>query len=136
MTNVASRVPDRPAIVWRDQSLTFEEFVGRTRKFANLLVARWSGHVRERQALQRWESGQDHLAICMRNRPEWLEVMLGSYEARIAPFNVNYRYVEDELVQVLRAGSPRAVVFEAVYRASSDRSRAQGTRLRLADSGR
>jgi acyl-CoA synthetase (AMP-forming)/AMP-acid ligase II len=51
----------------------------------------------------------------MRNRPEWLEVMLGSYEARVAPFNVNYRYVEDELVQVLQAGSPRAVVFEALY---------------------
>ena len=27
--------------------------------------------------------------------------MLGAFRARVAPFNVNYRYVEDELVYLL-----------------------------------
>ena len=37
----------------------------------------------------------------MTNSNEYLEGMLGAYAARVAPFNVNYRYVADELVYLL-----------------------------------
>ena len=47
----------------------------------------WPGH----------ESGQDHLALYLHNGNEYLEGMLGGYRARVAPFNVNYRYVAEEL---------------------------------------
>ena len=35
------------------------------------------------------------------NGNEYLEGMLGAYKARVAPFNVNYRYVEEELRYLL-----------------------------------
>ena len=61
------------------------------------------------------ESGQDHLGIYLRNGNEYLEAMIGSYRARVAPFNVSYRYVEDELrlpahrLEGAGAGVPRRV---------------------------
>ena len=51
----------------------------------------------ERSDLAGHESGQDHLGLYLYNGNEYLEGMLGAYKARVAPFNVNYRYVEEEL---------------------------------------
>ena len=41
--------------------------------------------------------------------------MLGSYKARVAPFNVNYRYVEEELTYLLRDAQARALVYHAEF---------------------
>ena len=59
------------------------------------------GEVTPRDQLGGHESGQDHLAIYLHNGNEYLEAMLGSYKARVAPFNVNYRYVAEELRYLL-----------------------------------
>jgi 3-oxocholest-4-en-26-oate---CoA ligase len=115
LSSVALRVPDRPAIVWRDSVRSYRDLLGRTRRFANVLVSQGLGTVRPRSELMNWESGQDHVAVCMRNRPEWLEVLLGCAEARSVAFNVNYRYVEDEFVQVLKPARPSAIVFESAF---------------------
>lgn len=48
---------------------------------------------RERSELAAHESGQSHLGLYLANGNEYLEAMLGAYQARVAPFNVNYRYV-------------------------------------------
>ena len=40
-------------------------------------------------------------ALYMTNANEYVEGMLGAFRARVAPFNVNYRYVSDELVYLL-----------------------------------
>jgi 3-oxocholest-4-en-26-oate---CoA ligase len=39
--------------------------------------------------------------------------MLGSYRARVAPFNVNYRYVGEELRYLLNDARPRALIYHA-----------------------
>ena len=44
----------------------------------------WRLH-RERAELAGWESGQDHVALALYNGNEYLEGMLGSYRARVAP---------------------------------------------------
>jgi fatty-acyl-CoA synthase len=41
--------------------------------------------------------------------------MLGAYKARVAPFNVNYRYVADELVYLLANASADAVMYHARF---------------------
>src|SRR6056297_561422 len=41
--------------------------------------------------------------------------MLGAYKARLAPFNVNYRYVDEELVYLLNNARARAIVFHAEF---------------------
>jgi 3-oxocholest-4-en-26-oate---CoA ligase len=104
---------DREAIVWRDRRLTFADVAERSRRLASYLHGRGLTVHRERSELQRWESGQDHLALALYNGNEYLEGMLGSYRARVAPFNVNYRYVGEELRYLLDDARPRALVLHS-----------------------
>lgn len=112
---VAAAYPDRDCIISSRQRLTYGQFNERTRRLGNYLVGRGLGLHTDRADLSGWESGQDHLAIYMYNRPEYLEAMYGAYKARTAPFNVNYRYVEEELVYLFRDSGARAVVYEAAF---------------------
>ena len=98
---VAEAVPDRECLVFRGRRLSFGDVTDRTRRLANYPLDRGLGLHRERSELQPWESGQDHLALYLYNGNEYLEGMLGAYKARVAPFNVNYRYVEQELIYLL-----------------------------------
>ena len=41
--------------------------------------------------------------------------MLGAYLARVAPFNVNYRYVDDELLYLLNDSDATALIYQARY---------------------
>ena len=110
---VAEAVADREAIVFRDRRITYRQLTERTRRFANFLVARGLGAHTEREALADWDSGQDHLGIYLYNGNEYLEAMLGAFKARLAPFNVNYRYVDEELVYLLNDAATKALVFHS-----------------------
>ena len=112
---VAAAVPDRECIVWRDRRLTWADVTARTRRLANLLLDHGLGAVGDPVSAQPWESVQDHLALYLTNGNEYLEGMIGAYKARIAPFNVNYRYVADELVYLFGDARPRAVIFHGRY---------------------
>ena len=70
---------------------------------------------RERAGLAGHESGQEHLALYLYNGNEYLEGMLGAFMARVAPLNVNYRYVEEELLYLFRNSGARAVVYHAEF---------------------
>ena len=94
---VAAAVPDREALVFGDRRFTFGQLADRTRRLASYLHEQGLGCHTERDQLGRHESGQDHVALYMYNGNEYIEGMLGCYKARAAPFNVNYRYVEEEL---------------------------------------
>src|SRR5512139_3928583 len=98
---VAAAVPDRECVVWRDRRLSYAEITERTRRLANHLLGRGLGVRAERATLGGHESGQAHLACYLHNGNEYLEAMLGAYKARVAPFNVNYRYVTEELRYLL-----------------------------------
>ena len=67
-----------------------------------------SARSRARTSSAGHESGQDHLAIYLHNGNEYLEAMVGSYKARVAPLNVNYRYVAEELEYLLTDSGARA----------------------------
>jgi fatty-acyl-CoA synthase len=104
---------DREAIVWRDRRLTFADVADRSQRLAAYLHGRGLTVRRERPDLERWESGQDHVALALYNGNEYLEGMLGAYRARVAPFNVNYRYVGEELRYLLNDARPRALVLHS-----------------------
>src|SRR3984957_6493649 len=104
---------DRECIVWRDRRLSYGDLQERSRRLASYLHGRGLGLNRERADLQGWESGQDHLALALYNGNEYLEGMLGSYRARVAPFNVNYRYVGEELQYLLDDAKPRAMILHS-----------------------
>jgi len=104
---------DRECIVWRDRRLTYRQVQERSRRLASYLHGRGLTLHQERRELRGWESGQDHVALALYNGNEYLEGMLGSYGARVAPFNVNYRYVGEELRYLLDDARPRALVLHS-----------------------
>ena len=110
---IAEAVPDREAIVFRDRRFTYRQFTERTRRLANFLAGHGLGLHTERADLEDWESGQDHLGIYLYNGNEYLEAMVGAYKARVAPFNVNYRYVDEELIYLLNDAETKALVFHS-----------------------
>src|SRR3954466_6616612 len=112
---VAGAAPDRECIVWRDRRLTWADVTARTRRLANLLLDHGLGTVRGDAPAEPWESGQDHLALYLTNGNEYLEGMIGAYKARVAPFNVNYRYVEEELTYLLKDAGARAIIYSGAF---------------------
>ncbi len=112
---VSARIPEREAIIWRDRRITFSQLTDRTRRLGNYLRAHGMGHHIERANLKNWESGQDHLALYLHNGNEFIEGMLGAYKARVAPFNVNYRYINEELSYLLNDASASGIIYHSTY---------------------
>ncbi|OBK27958.1 acyl-CoA synthetase [Mycobacterium asiaticum] len=112
---VAAANPDREAIVFGDRRLSFAQVEQRARRFARALHDWGLGVRRERSELAPHESGQSHLGLYLANCNEFLEAMMGSYLARVAPFNVNYRYVADELVYLIDNAHADALVYQARF---------------------
>jgi 3-oxocholest-4-en-26-oate---CoA ligase len=112
---VTDAVGDRECIVWRDRRLSFAEVRSRRNRLAQYLHTRGLGVHRQRDELAGWESGQDHLALYLHNGNEYLEGMLGAFAARVAPFNVNYRYVAEELRYLLNDAAARAIVYHSAF---------------------
>ena len=107
---IAAAVPEREAMVWRDRRITWAESGERVRCFANLLADHGLGIHGDPADAAPWDSVQDHLGIYMYNAPEYLEGVLGAHLARLAPFNLNYRYTGAELSQLLTDARPRPAV--------------------------
>jgi fatty-acyl-CoA synthase len=128
---IADAFPDRECLVTPARRFTFSETRTRMRRLANVLHAHGLGCHREREELANHESGQDHLGIYMLNCPEYVEAMLGAYRARVAPFNVNYRYVDDELLYLLQDSDCAAIVYQARYAPTLARLRDRLPKLRL-----
>ncbi len=113
---VASRVPTRDCIVFRDRRLTFGDVDRRSCQLAHVLHDRGLGARSEgRGGLAGHESHQDHLAIYAYNCNEYLQTMLGCFKARVVPVNINFRYVAEELLYVLRDSGARAVVYQSAF---------------------
>jgi|AP95_1055475.scaffolds.fasta_scaffold05512_2 fatty-acyl-CoA synthase len=112
---IGTTVPEREAIVFGDRRLTYGELRDRSRRLANALLARGLGVRQPRCELSGHESGQDHLAIYCYNGNEYVEAMLGAFKARVAPLNVNYRYVAEELLYLLTDSQARAIVYHAEF---------------------
>ncbi len=112
---IAGAIPEREAVVFRDRRFSFAQLAERTRRLANVLVDRGLRVHAERSALQGHESGQDHLALYLYNGNEYIEGMLGAFRARVAPFNVNYRYVDEELLYLFQNSRAKAVLYHAEF---------------------
>jgi acyl-CoA synthetase (AMP-forming)/AMP-acid ligase II len=116
---VAAAIPDRECLVWRDRRIRWSESADRTRRLAGVLHAHGLG-VRGTPS-EPWSSHHDHLALYLHNGPEYLEGLVGAHKARVAPFNVNYRYVDDELGYLFKDAQPRAILYHARFAATIGR---------------
>lgn len=112
---IAAAVPDRAMVVCGDVRRTYADVLARTRALAAFLGDHGVGIRRERADLERWESGQDAVAIVLHNCPEYVETMFGAYRARAVPFNVNQHYKPAEIGALLDDVDVRAVVYHRAY---------------------
>lgn len=112
---VARAVPDQEVLVWRDRRFTYRELNTRIDGVAHYLAERGLGCHTERADLTGHLSGQDHVGLYLRNCNQYLESMVAGFRARVAPFNVNYRYVEEELLYLLLDAQTKALIYHAEF---------------------
>ncbi|WP_406404404.1 acyl-CoA synthetase [Streptomyces sp. NBC_00879] len=107
--SVVDAVPDREALVYIDHPGTGAE---RRLSYAELDAAA------NRVAHHLIDAGLrpgEHLGLHLYNGIEYLQSVLGCLKARLVPVNVNYRYVEEELVYLYRDADLAALVFDAEF---------------------
>ena len=84
---VADKVPTRDALVCGEQRATYAQLDQRANQLAHYLTS--VGVV-----------AGDHVGLYLYNCNEYLEGMLACFKIRAVPINVNYRYVEEELLYI------------------------------------
>jgi len=112
---VATTIPDRVLLVQGNRHYTYADVVDRSNRLASYLHSRGLGCHTARADLAGHEVGQDLLGIYAYNGNEFVEALLGSFRARVAPFNVNYRYVKNELQYLLADAGATALVYHAAF---------------------
>ena len=99
---VADVVGDRTAVICGDQRRTYAELDAEANRFAHYLLGLGI------------EPGQ-HVGLHMYNCVEHIAALLGTLKIRAVPINVNYRYVEAELLYLYRDSDIRALVFDVEF---------------------
>ena len=107
---IADVIPDRTMTVCGNRRTTYGDMATRTRRFANFLADRGFGAHSERDSLERWECGQDRVALVMYN-DQYPELVVGCLKARTIPVNINHHYTPREVAELLDYIKPRAVVY-------------------------
>ncbi|MBW5421828.1 AMP-binding protein [Streptomyces sp. BG9H] len=107
--SVVDVVPGREALVYIDhpgtgaeRRLTYAELDAAANRIAHHLI----------------DSGLkpgEHLGLHLYNGVEYLQTVLACLKARLVPVNVNYRYLEEELVYLYRDADLAALVFDAEF---------------------
>jgi 3-oxocholest-4-en-26-oate---CoA ligase len=112
---VAAAIGDRELVIQGDRRYTYAEIVGRSNRLAAYLHSRGLGCHTERSALAGHEAGQDLVGVYAYNGNEFVEALLGAFAARVAPFNVNFRYVKSELQYLLADSGATALIYHAAF---------------------
>src|SRR5246500_311040 len=112
---VAAAIGDRALIIQGERRYTYAETVERSNRLAAYLHSRGLGCHTERSALAGHEGGQDLVGLYAYNGNEFVEALLGAFGARVAPFNVNFRYVKAELQYLLADSGATALIYHAAF---------------------
>jgi fatty-acyl-CoA synthase len=100
---IADRMPGEVVLVHGGQRRTWAEFEARSARFAAALLAAGV------------QPGQT-VAIDMFNASEYFEAFFAALKIRAVPANVNYRYLGEELADLLRQSEAAALVYHASLR--------------------
>ena len=99
---VVDAVPDREALYAEGRRLTFAQLDARANRLAHHFQSVGIGK-------------GDHVGCHMMNGTEYLETMLALFKIRAVPVNVNFRYVEDELLYLYKDADLKGVVFDTEF---------------------
>ncbi len=100
--------PDDLALAHGDRKIYWPEFTARTNRLARALI-----HLGARSG--------DKAGFYMRNQTEYMEAMAGCFKASLSPVNVNYRYLDDELVYIIDNSDSTVVFFDVEFMAEVER---------------
>ena len=109
------RVPDREMLICGEVRRTYGEVASGAGDWPRSWQERGLGLRRERDGLERWESGQDAVALVLQQRPRVPRGDARRLRARAVPFNVNQHYRTAEVEALLSDVGPRAVVYHRRY---------------------
>jgi len=112
---VAATIGDRELIIQGEKRYSYAEVIDRSNRLAAYLHSRGLGCHTERSALAGHEVGQDLVGLYAYNGNEFVEALLGAFAARVAPFNVNFRYVKSELQYLLADSGATALIYHAAF---------------------
>jgi acyl-CoA synthetase (AMP-forming)/AMP-acid ligase II len=93
---------DRPALIHGDRTITWSDLITRSNNLA-------------RNLLSNGAKPGDKIALYMRNRPEYLESMTAAFKARLTHVNVNYRYIDNELIYLLDNADATVCIYAAEF---------------------
>ena len=113
---VADKVPGRDALVCGDSRATYASLEKRANRLAHYLSSRGV-------------AAGDHVGLYLYNCNEYLEAMLACFKLRAVPINVNYRYVEDELLYIFTNADMVACVHNQEFSPYIDAVKSASPRL-------
>ena len=119
--SVADAVGEQTAIVQGDVRRSWHDFEDRAARLAGAYVAAGV-------------APGSKVAQYLYNSPEYLESSFAALKVRAVPVNVNYRYLDDELLHLLEDSEAEVLVFHSSLadRVARVRGRATGVRLWIA----
>ncbi|HEY2214469.1 MAG TPA: AMP-binding protein [Acidimicrobiales bacterium] len=97
---IADAIPEAPALVQGDVRRTWAEFDVRASRLAGALL----------------EAGLtigSKVGQLLYNSPEFMESYFAALKIRAVPFNVNYRYLDDELIYLLDNADAEALIYHS-----------------------
>ena len=99
---VAALVPEKIALINGETRRTWREYEDRAARIACAFAAASLG-------------ADSKIGLYGYNSNEYLEAQFGIFKLRAVPVNVNYRYVEHELLYLLENSDAQAIVFDAQF---------------------
>jgi acyl-CoA synthetase (AMP-forming)/AMP-acid ligase II len=99
---ISDVIPDQPALIHGNTRKTWSDYDDRAARIATALSEAGLGL-------------DSKIALYLHNCNEYLEAQYAIFKIRACPINVNYRYLDDELVYLLDNADAEAIFFEACY---------------------
>lgn len=115
---IAAAQGDAPALICGSTQRTWREYEDRAARICQAL----------------WDAGlttDSKAGLYLHNSNEYLEAQFGIFKARACPINVNYRYVEEELVYLLDNADCEALFYHAAYAQRVDNIRDRLPKIKL-----
>jgi fatty-acyl-CoA synthase len=116
--SLADELADLTAVVHGDRRFTWREYDERAARMAAVYTAAGLGP-------------DSKIGLYLYNGNEYLEAHYGAFKMRGVPINVNYRYLDDELVYLLDNADAEALVFHSSLGDRVQRIQARLPKLRL-----
>ena len=99
---ISDYIPDDPALICDENVTTWKEYEDRAARLASFLN-------------EKSITSDSKVGLYLHNSNEYLEAQFATFKIEGVPINVNYRYVEEELIYLLDNSDSEVVFFQNSY---------------------